>query len=384
MGGESYRSSSHSSSSSSSSRQDTMPPGSWQRTKQESCYPSYSSSSSSSSRSHRGGWDVKPEQQDTAATAATAARTRWRSRSPQRGAPAAAAAAAAAANGGSYKRVKEEEAFDSATAAAAAAARAELAAAAAAASKQEAAKRAKEEPRSRRRRREEDAAAAAANYEWGGKEIEKKERDKSQERFKPALKPTFEPSGLLAEDAGEAAATQMERNGVPLKHGPPADESLPDKKWRLYQFKKQHRKSLASPDEEPGKVLHIHRRSWFLFGKDNRVADVLLLHPTVSKQHAVLQYRRRFGNVVPYIIDLESTNGTYLNDERVEAARYIELREGDTLRFGKSTREFVLLHSGSVDVKMSYEEFLQQRDKEKQQQQQQQQQVGSSTSTAPV
>ena len=45
-------------------------------------------------------------------------------------------------------------------------------------------------------------------------------------------------------------------------------------------------------------VMHIHRRSWFLFGKDQRVADVLLLHPTVSKQHAVLQYRKRFNSIM--------------------------------------------------------------------------------------
>ena len=28
----------------------------------------------------------------------------------------------------------------------------------------------------------------------------------------------------------------------------------------------------------------------------------------------------------PYLIDLESTNGTFLNDERIESSRYIELR----------------------------------------------------------
>ncbi len=29
----------------------------------------------------------------------------------------------------------------------------------------------------------------------------------------------------------------------------------------------------------------------------------------------------------PYIIDLESTNGTYVNNQRIEAAKYIELKE---------------------------------------------------------
>ena len=29
----------------------------------------------------------------------------------------------------------------------------------------------------------------------------------------------------------------------------------------------------------------------------------------------------------PYVIDLESTNGTYVNNQRIEPARYYELKE---------------------------------------------------------
>ena len=29
----------------------------------------------------------------------------------------------------------------------------------------------------------------------------------------------------------------------------------------------------------------------------------------------------------PYVIDLESTNGTYVNNQRIESARYYELKE---------------------------------------------------------
>ena len=48
--------------------------------------------------------------------------------------------------------------------------------------------------------------------------------------------------------------------------------------------------------------------------------------------------------VKPYLLDLESTNGTFLNGRRVEPARYIELRPRDVLRMGTSSREFVLLY----------------------------------------
>jgi smad nuclear-interacting protein 1 len=42
-----------------------------------------------------------------------------------------------------------------------------------------------------------------------------------------------------------------------------------------------------------------------------------------------------------------STNGTWLNGQRIEGARYMELREKDCLRFGNSSREYVLLHEKS-------------------------------------
>ena len=52
--------------------------------------------------------------------------------------------------------------------------------------------------------------------------------------------------------------------------------------------------------------------------------------------------------VKPYICDLESTNGTFLNGERLVAARMVELVEGDTLNFGTSTRDYTLLHDQST------------------------------------
>lgn len=64
--------------------------------------------------------------------------------------------------------------------------------------------------------------------------------------------------------------------------------------------------------------------------------------------------------VKPYIIDLGSGNGTFLNNQRIEAQRYYELKEKDVLKFGFSSREYVLLHEFSdtteVDAKREEEE----------------------------
>ena len=45
----------------------------------------------------------------------------------------------------------------------------------------------------------------------------------------------------------------------------------------------------------------------------------------------------------PYIIDLDSANGTMVNGEKIPSSRYLELRDKDMVQFGLSTREYVLM-----------------------------------------
>jgi smad nuclear-interacting protein 1 len=45
----------------------------------------------------------------------------------------------------------------------------------------------------------------------------------------------------------------------------------------------------------------------------------------------------------PYIIDLESANGTLVNGDRIPSSRYIELQHKDMIQFGLSSREYVLM-----------------------------------------
>lgn len=93
-------------------------------------------------------------------------------------------------------------------------------------------------------------------------------------------------------------------------------------------------------------------------GRDRKIADIPIDHPSCSKQHAAFQYRlmpykrddgRSTQRIRPYIMDLESANGTYINNKRIEPKRYYELLEKDVLKFGYSSREYVLLHEHSKD-----------------------------------
>lgn len=155
--------------------------------------------------------------------------------------------------------------------------------------------------------------------------------------FKPSLSTCYV-SLFEAKDA----VTGNTFNGVLLKWTEPLDAARPNQNWRLYVFK----------GDEVVETLYIHRQSAYLIGRETRVADLVLAHPSCSKQHAVIQYRQvesAEGKKVvrPYIMDLESTNKTFLNGTAIEETRYIELREKDCLKFGHSTREYVLLHEKS-------------------------------------
>lgn len=52
------------------------------------------------------------------------------------------------------------------------------------------------------------------------------------------------------------------------------------------------------------------------------------------------------------MIDLGSANGTYINDERIEASRYYELQHGDEVKFGFSSRSFIILNATAAKSQM--------------------------------
>ncbi|KAK5173124.1 uncharacterized protein LTR77_003246 [Saxophila tyrrhenica] len=152
-------------------------------------------------------------------------------------------------------------------------------------------------------------------------------------------KPNYKPTGLLAKEANTVAGTTT----VLKYHEPPEARKPPAKQqWRMYVFKE---KDLLD-------TIYLSTRSAWLMGRDEKVTDYLLEHPSTSKQHAVIQFRHRtstdeFGDktskVKPYLIDLESANGTKLNGEKVKASRYVELVDGDVVGFGDSEREYVMM-----------------------------------------
>ncbi|XP_690835.5 kanadaptin isoform X1 [Danio rerio] len=95
-------------------------------------------------------------------------------------------------------------------------------------------------------------------------------------------------------------------------------------------------------------TVPLTHRSYFVVGR-LPVCDVSLEHPSISRYHAVVQYRGRAGQegVVGeergfYAYDLGSTHGTFINKNKIPPKTYIRLRVGHVLKFGGSTRLFIL------------------------------------------
>ncbi|XP_066531250.1 kanadaptin [Hoplias malabaricus] len=94
--------------------------------------------------------------------------------------------------------------------------------------------------------------------------------------------------------------------------------------------------------------IPLTQQSYFVVGR-LPVCDVSLEHPSISRYHAVVQYRGLAGEDGAvgeepgfYVYDLGSTHGTFVNKNKVPPKTYIRLRVGHVLKFGGSTRLFIL------------------------------------------
>eukprot|EP01134_Creolimax_fragrantissima_P006420 CFRG6420T1 len=186
--------------------------------------------------------------------------------------------------------------------------------------------------RSRDRDRLEEEQAKNMQY---GKQAE--EEANEDEIPKDKEKPNFALSGMLAKETNTF-------NGVELKYAEPIEARKPKLHWRLYPYK--------GKEELP--ILHIHRQSAYLLGRDRKVVDIPLDHPSCSNQHAAIQFRLITTNkddgtiarqIKPYLIDLDSANGTLLNKAKIKPRRYHELKMMDSIQFGFSSREYVMMYA---------------------------------------
>ncbi|CAH1407547.1 unnamed protein product [Nezara viridula] len=92
------------------------------------------------------------------------------------------------------------------------------------------------------------------------------------------------------------------------------------------------------------KRMNLRKKSFVVFGRIDS-CDVVMAHPTVSRYHAVLQYRGVPDGDLDkgfYLYDLDSTHGTFLNKGRLKPKIYARIKVGHMIKFGCSTRFFLL------------------------------------------
>lgn len=93
-----------------------------------------------------------------------------------------------------------------------------------------------------------------------------------------------------------------------------------------------------------GTITRVSKQCAVVFGRNKNITDVLLQHPSISRQHSVILHGKS-GNM--YIMDLGSSHGTFVNKKKLINDQREPLDEGDIIRFGASTREY--------HVKLCYE-----------------------------
>jgi pSer/pThr/pTyr-binding forkhead associated (FHA) protein len=85
-------------------------------------------------------------------------------------------------------------------------------------------------------------------------------------------------------------------------------------------------------------TLDISTQTHYIFGRLKSL-DFPMNHQSMSRRHAVLQFR---DNASLYLYDLDSTHGTFINKRRIPPHTYAEVKIGDLLSFGASTRKYIL------------------------------------------
>lgn len=86
-------------------------------------------------------------------------------------------------------------------------------------------------------------------------------------------------------------------------------------------------------------TIHLADKAYYTLGRQHDIVDIPMDHPSISRIHAVLNYRSD-GSLM--LLDLNSAQGTYLNKSICEKNVYHRVYVGDIIKFGASTRKYIV------------------------------------------
>ncbi|GAU88308.1 hypothetical protein RvY_01033-2 [Ramazzottius varieornatus] len=93
--------------------------------------------------------------------------------------------------------------------------------------------------------------------------------------------------------------------------------------------------------------ISLKEKSHFVVGRLPGQCDIYVEHPSCSRFHAVLQFGSNPQNNLLsqdgcYLYDLHSTHGTSVNKIKVAPETYVPLKVGYVIKFGESTRLYIV------------------------------------------
>eukprot|EP01119_Soliformovum_irregulare_P001080 TRINITY_DN10809_c0_g1_i2.p1 TRINITY_DN10809_c0_g1~~TRINITY_DN10809_c0_g1_i2.p1 ORF type:complete len:502 (-),score=124.38 TRINITY_DN10809_c0_g1_i2:24-1529(-) len=142
--------------------------------------------------------------------------------------------------------------------------------------------------------------------------------------------PSMLPSRPTQPAAGLKSSAESNTPKIDLLYNPPVWSAKPPYEYKLDVLK----------NGTIIETIQIHDKGYYLIGRlPPEVADISMEHQSISRQHAIIQHREN-GEV--YLYDLGSTHGTLINKKKVKPKAYTKLNVGDVIRFGESTRLYVL------------------------------------------
>ena len=103
-------------------------------------------------------------------------------------------------------------------------------------------------------------------------------------------------------------------------------------------------------------------KEWLCVGRLN-TCHIHAEHPTLSRHHAIFQYSSGVGGSAAsggggetpgfYLYDLGSTHGTFVNKKRIAPRQYVPLQLDSVIKFGQSTRLYILHGPAQPDTSSS-------------------------------
>jgi pSer/pThr/pTyr-binding forkhead associated (FHA) protein len=137
-----------------------------------------------------------------------------------------------------------------------------------------------------------------------------------------------------------APPPRAEKASAPHEYQPPVWSAVPQVSSTPFSFE-------VIKDGVVVSTMDLSERPYYILGRHKSTAHLVLEHPSISRQHVIVQHRDS-GEV--YLYDPGSTHGTFCNKVRIPTREHVICAVGSTLKLGQSTRLLCLLGPTSENL----------------------------------